>query len=208
MTKPLTKEEQDKKRAEARELADQSRTTDNPELRVLANVVDFYESTFQPEAKEVRVQIEMLIAKVESLEAERNELRNPKYWRTADCYNAVEEERDEARTEVKQLQEVRGRGCQCSDSDACQFAQERDEARAEVKQLKKCLFQMQEAAKLSTTEVERLKEEDTEKLEAWYKRDEWERKPENIDKTKHQLNSEWDIALKRLETLTFGQEKE
>ena len=47
----------------------------------------------------------------------------------------AEAERDAARQELGRLQEVRAVGCQCGDSDACQFVAERDAARAEVARL-------------------------------------------------------------------------
>jgi hypothetical protein len=42
----------------------------------------------------------------------------------------------QAEAEVERLREMRQRGCDCNDEDACRFARERDEARAEVERLK------------------------------------------------------------------------
>lgn len=53
-----------------------------------------------------------------------------------DAMEEAEAERDEARAEVERLREMRQRGCDCNDEDACRFARERDEARAEVERLK------------------------------------------------------------------------
>jgi len=45
-----------------------------------------------------------------------------------DAMEEAEAERDAALAEVQRLQELRQRGCDCSDEDACRFAMERDDA--------------------------------------------------------------------------------
>lgn len=83
-----------------------------------------------------------LLAEVERLQAEVERLKaeiQPRIERSIAFQDAMEEaemERDEARAEVERLREVRQRGCDCNDEDACRFARERDEARAEVERLK------------------------------------------------------------------------
>ncbi len=74
-------------------------------------------------------------AEVERLKAEIQ----PRIERSIAFQDAMEEaeaERDEARAEVRRLREMRQRGCDCNDEDACRFARERDEARAEVMRLR------------------------------------------------------------------------
>jgi len=79
--------------------------------------------------------VERLQAEVERLKAEIQ----PRIERSIAFQDAMEEaeaERDEARAEVERLREMRQRGCDCNDEDACRFARERDEARAEVMRLR------------------------------------------------------------------------
>lgn len=45
-----------------------------------------------------------------------------------------------ADAEVARLTELRQKGCDCNDEDACRFARERDEARAEVERLRWALL--------------------------------------------------------------------
>lgn len=83
---------------------------------------------------EAQAEVERLKAEVERLKAEIQ----PRIERSIAFQDAMEEaemERDEARAEVERLREVRQRGCDCNDEDACRFARERDEARAEVTRL-------------------------------------------------------------------------
>ena len=66
-------------------------------------------------------------AEVERLQAEIQ----PRIERSIAFQDAMEEaeaERDAALAEVQRLQELRQRGCDCSDEDACRFAMERDDA--------------------------------------------------------------------------------
>jgi len=82
-----------------------------------------------------------LAREVQRLQAEVERLRaeiQPRIERSIAFQDAMEEaeaERDEARAEVERLREMRQRGCDCNDEDACRFARERDEARAEVMRL-------------------------------------------------------------------------
>jgi hypothetical protein len=64
---------------------------------------------------------------------------------TEDIEEAVREVA-QLRAEVARLQEVRQRGCDCSDEDACRFARERDEARADVARLEHDRTAAQECA--------------------------------------------------------------
>lgn len=63
--------------------------------------------------------------------------------------------------DMERLKEIRQRGCDCNDEDACRFARERDEARAEVERLKETLFEVRtESAKIDNErllEIQRLK---------------------------------------------------
>lgn len=84
-------------------------------------------------------------AEVERLKAEIQ----PRIERSIAFQDAMEEaeaERDAALAEVQRLQELRQRGCDCSDEDACRFARERDEARAEVERLKAEVERLRAAA--------------------------------------------------------------
>jgi len=116
-------------------------TTGNPPEDIDAELIGYYRTAAPALAREVQ----RLQAEVERLKAEIQ----PRIERSIAFQEAMEEaeaERDAALAEVQRLQELRQRGCDCSDEDACRFARERDEARAEVERLKAKVERLRDAA--------------------------------------------------------------
>ena len=91
-------------------------TTGNPPEDIDAELIGYYRTAAPALAREVqRLQAEI----------------QPRIERSIAFQDAMEEaeaERDAALAEVQRLQELRQRGCDCSDEDACRFAMERDDA--------------------------------------------------------------------------------
>jgi len=104
-----------------------------------------YASEHANRAEAYRVACLQAEAEVERLKAEIQ----PRIERSIAFQDAMEEaeaERDAALAEVQRLQELRQRGCDCNDEDACRFARERDEARVEVMRLQADVERLRDAA--------------------------------------------------------------